>query len=114
MSGITTHVLDTAIGKPAKGVHVMLQHRKGDDAWTCLSEGVTDGDGRVKNLLQSDQPLKPGEYRLTFDVGPYFEKTKQLAFYQAIPIEFHLAKPETHYHIPLLLSPYGYSTYRGS
>lgn len=109
MSTLSTHVLDTAIGKPAAGIRVVLMH---DDK--VLGEGITDADGRVKNLLVASPNLSPGEYRLRFETGAYFGKRERESFYKDISIEFVIRAADEHYHVPLLLSPFGYSTYRGS
>jgi 5-hydroxyisourate hydrolase len=108
MSTISTHVLDTSLGKPAQGIPVELEY-----GGAIIGSGQTDADGRVSNLVGSGASLEPGDYRLTFDVRAYFERTKRNAFYKIITIEFSIQKAE-HYHVPLLLSPFGYSTYRGS
>ena len=109
MSTISTHVLDTALGKPAQGVRITL---KRDDS--LIGSGVTDEDGRVRDLLQSGSTLAEGEYKLTFSVGDYFTSSKRATFYNHIVVEFQIPAGTAHYHIPLLVSPYGYSTYRGS
>ena len=109
MSGITTHVLDTSLGKPAEGIRVKLQF---DGA--VVGSGITDGDGRVRDLVAEKTPLQEGVYRLTFSVGEYFEATGRDAFYPEIVVNFRIAAGSGHYHLPLLLSPFGYSTYRGS
>ncbi len=108
MSTISTHVLDTALGKPAEGVRVTL-HRDG----SVLGSGVTDQDGRVRDLLAAGSSLSAGDYRLTFSVADYFG-SKRESFYNEIEIHFFIASEGEHYHVPLLLSPFGYSTYRGS
>lgn len=108
MSTISTHVLDTALGKPAEGIRVAL-HRDG----TLIGSSVTDQDGRVRDLLAHGSSLSAGDYRLTFSVAEYFG-AKRKSFYNEIVIHFHIADEEQHYHVPLLLSPFGYSTYRGS
>lgn len=107
-SPITTHVLDTARGKPALGVGVTLEV-KDRDHWTVLAKGKTDADGRVATLLPPDHQLTIGTYRLTFAVGAYQE-----GFWPEVALTFTVADPDEHYHVPLLLSPFGYSTYRGS
>lgn len=112
MSPITTHVLDQASGRPAAGVKVVLERQAGAD-WQLLGRGVTDDDGRSKTLFSGSR-LEVGHYRLTFDVGEYFAARKVSSFYSAIPIQFHIEQLTQHYHVPLLLSPFGYSTYRGS
>jgi 5-hydroxyisourate hydrolase len=109
MSTISTHVLDTALGKPAEGIRVTLQ-RDG----SLIGSGVTDADGRVRDLLERGSSLSEGDYRLTFSVTEYFAGAKRDSFYNDIVIHFHIAAEGGHYHVPLLLSPFGYSTYRGS
>lgn len=109
MSTLSTHVLDTALGKPADGIRVTLS--RGD---AILGEGTTDADGRVKELQSRAGALGPGEYRLRFETASYFEKSKRLSFYRDITIDFVVRASGEHYHVPLLLSPFGYSTYRGS
>jgi len=105
MSGISTHVLDTAGGKPAAGIPVHL-FRQNDE----LGSGVTNEDGRCPALLRSDAQLEAGIYRLVFDIRTKFPNS----FYPLIDISFRVADPSVHYHVPLLLSPFGYTTYRGS
>lgn len=113
MSAITTHVLDTMRGLPAAGVPVLLE-RVREDGLETLASGVTDADGRLRTLLPEGQPLEPGTYRLSFDTGVYFTSTSVEGFYPEVSVVFSAREGETHYHVPLLLSPYGYSTYRGS
>ncbi|MBI4424815.1 MAG: hydroxyisourate hydrolase [Elusimicrobia bacterium] len=113
-SPITTHVLDTALGRPAAGVPVRLERRKGGGGWEPLARGVTDADGRVADLLPGAPRPASGVYRLSFDTGAYFARRGAEAFYPYVEIVFALEKPEEHHHVPLLLSPFGYSTYRGS
>jgi 5-hydroxyisourate hydrolase len=108
VSTLSTHVLDTAIGKPARGIRVTLTR---DDE--VLGNGVTDADGRVREFPPMHSTLEAGEYRLRFAVGEYFASAKRDAFYSEIVIAFRVAD-DSHYHVPLLLSPFGYSTYRGS
>ena len=112
-SPITHHVLDTALGRPAIGVPVRLEQHSGRDAnsWRPLGSGQTDKDGRCGILHQT---LVPGMYRVIFDTATYFQATHQPVFYPQVQIDFIVEEPSEHYHIPLLLSPYGYSTYRGS
>src|SRR5215470_4834757 len=112
MSEITTHVLDTSIGKPAAGVPVTLEIEKAG-AWKELSRGATDVDGRLRHLV-APGTLEKGTYRLTFDTGSYFRARKVEEFYPHVTVVFHVKDAKERYHIPLLLSPYGYSTYRGS
>ena len=113
MSGITTHVLDTARGRPAAGVPVTLEMR-GEGGWRALGRGATDADGRLRDLLPADFALSAGDYRLTFDAGAYFAGAGAEGFYAEVVVSFVVRDPAAHYHVPLLLSPYGYSTYRGS
>ena len=101
MAGITTHVLDTAQGQPAAGVHITL--RRDDES---LFAGETDADGRARLIDKAE----PGVYQLTFDTGAYNPN----GFFPVVTIVFHIENANQHYHVPLLLSPFGYSTYRGS
>ncbi|XP_046996624.1 uncharacterized protein LOC124612448 isoform X1 [Schistocerca americana] len=110
--GISTHVLDTAKGKPANGLQVSLYRLMGGK-WTIVSEGYTDEDGRFSNFLQ-DLELCSGRYKLHFDVDRYFDSTSQESLYPFVEIAFDVKSQQDHYHIPLLLSPFGYTTYRGS
>ena len=111
MSKITTHVLDVSLGRPAAGIPVMLEARKQDAGWSAVGKGTTDKDGRVTNL-STDARLNPGTYRLTFETAAYLKGKS--AFFPQVTIIFSVEDVSQHYHIPLLLSPYGYSTYRGS
>ena len=113
MSAITTHVLDTARGRPATGVAVVLEFER-EGAWREIGRGVTDADGRVKALLAPGVSLSAGVHRLTFETGTYFAGQNVAAFYPRVVVVFHLTDPQQHHHVPLLLSPFGYSTYRGS
>lgn len=110
--GISTHVLDTARGRPAAGVDVRLDRRDGD-RWATLTEAVTDDDGRVADLLGGGV-LDAGVHRLTFATGDYHARTAAEAFHPRVTIEFEVRDPDEHHHVPLLLSPFGYTTYRGS
>ncbi len=113
MSAITTHILDVSLGRPASGVGVRLL-RRGDSGWDVLGSGATDQDGRVGDLLADEHELGAGEYRLEFATGHYFADQGRTSFYPAVLITFRIEATDEHYHVPLLLSPYGYSTYRGS
>lgn len=113
MSAITTHVLDIARGRPASGVPVVLEYETAGD-WKELGRGKTDGDGRLKDLLPSSFNLTEGTYRLTFDTSAYFSAQRTEGFYPKVSLTFTVHNAAEHYHVPLLLSPYGYSTYRGS
>ncbi len=112
MSQITTHILDTTQGRPAGGVRISL-YRGANDEWTELSWGTTDADGRLRDLLKNDEPLPKGIYKLRFETKDYFDKKQIPTFYPFIEIIFDITTNE-HYHVPLLLNPFGYSTYRGS
>lgn len=113
MSGITTHVLDTASGRPAAGVAVRLEKQKGE-SWELLGKGQTDGDGRLRDLLTPDYALKRGIYRITFETGAYFSGIGVKTFFPSASIVFTVEDPSQHFHVPLLVSPFGYTTYRGS
>jgi len=113
MSQITTHVLDTAKGTPAEGINIALQKPIGENQWEDIVTGVTNSDGRIPGFMSEDLELVPGIYRMWFDTASYFQKESITGFYPEIPVIFEI-KDTQHYHIPLLLSPFGYSTYRGS
>ena len=110
---ISTHVLDISIGRPAAAVSVRLERENGS-IWTEVSRGVTNGDGRVPALVAKDSTLQAGTYRLAFDIAAYFERRAVESFYREITIEFIVRDAAADYHLPLLVSPFGYSTYRGS
>jgi 5-hydroxyisourate hydrolase len=114
MSAITTHILDTARGCPAAGVFVTLDRRADDGRWDAVGRGHTDNDGRLKTLYPGNDPLSPGVYRLTFDTQRYFDGLDVATFYPEVVVIFETAPGEKHYHVPLLLAPYGYTTYRGT
>ncbi len=113
-SPLTTHVLDTARGRPASGVPVVLERQRDDGGWSELARGETNSDGRVPGLLE-EGGLARAVYRLTFHIEAW-ERTSGTApgFYPQAQILFRVEQPEQHHHVPLLLSPFGYSTYRGS
>ena len=113
MSRITTHVLDTSGGVPARGVAVTL-YRRHDDRWRELGAGATNEDGRVVDLLDAAAAPAAGVYKLRFNTGAYYEKQGSRTFYPFVEVVFTIAEGGGHYHVPLLLSPFGYSTYRGS
>ena len=110
-SRVTTHVLDAVSGRPAAGVEVTLDQRVAD-GWRPVIAGRTDSDGRISDFGPVD--LEPGIYRVSFGTAAYFAAVGQQAFYPEVIIPFNLTDPEAHYHVPLLLSPYAFSTYRGS
>jgi 5-hydroxyisourate hydrolase len=115
MSPITTHVLDTATGKPAAGVPIQLDVRASgtgiESTFRELGRGVTDSDGRLKSLM-APGTLSPGVYRITFDTSVYYAGKE--TFYPYVSFVFEIKDTTAHYHVPLLLSPFGISTYRGS
>lgn len=112
MKSISTHVLDISRGRPAAGVPVVIA-RKDGALYTPLATGTTDGDGRIKDLV-AEGKLEAGRYRVVFDTGAYFAAQGVEGFYPEASVEFVVRDASAHYHVPLLLSPYGYSTYRGS
>lgn len=114
MSTISTHILDTSRGTPASGVAVCLETQNTDESWTELSHAWTDEDGRVKPFFLVDRPLLAGVYRLVFDTDAYFNALNIDSFYPQVTLVFKVDDDAQHYHVPLLISPYGYSTYRGS
>ena len=118
MSAITTHVLDTSIGRPAVGLRVVLERRDKNSEWRMLGHGETDEDGRQRTLMDDHTALDAGIYRLVFDTREYFEARGAHTLYPSVIITFEVVEDGTgqtaHYHIPLLLGPFGYTTYRGS
>jgi 5-hydroxyisourate hydrolase len=112
MSPITTHVLDTSRGRPAGGIEVVLERETPGTGWTIAGRGTTNADGRVADLLAG--ALEAGVYRLTFETAAYFAARQVASFYPRVIVVFEIREPQQHHHVPLLLSPYGYSTYRGS
>jgi 5-hydroxyisourate hydrolase len=111
---ISTHVLDTARGIPAEGMVVRLEQRKSGGSWQAIGTSQTDGDGRCKQLLSEPHALPPGVYRIGFQTGDYFAAQDIPGLYPVVEITFEVRSGQTHFHIPLLLSPNGYTTYRGS
>lgn len=112
MSQITTHILDTSKGKPASGVSIILYAQEGSE-WKEMSKGITNTDGRIPDLLAKEVLLDAGLYKMRFETRSYFDQQGIKTFYPFVEIVFSIDSHE-HYHIPLLLNPYGYSTYRGS
>jgi 5-hydroxyisourate hydrolase len=110
--GLSTHILDTALGKPVSGVALALFERS-HEGWQSIGHGTTDADGRCKTLF-GDQPLKASTYKLTFITAPYFAGQGLTSLHPLVEIVFTVADPTQHYHIPLLLTANGYTTYRGS
>ncbi len=133
MASISTHVLDTALGRPAEGLAIHLQafHPRGepgraaggsaegaggeivDGEWALVGEGITDADGRVPKTTLAPTGIGPGVYQMVFETGAYLERVHGKGFYPYVPIVFEVTADQ-HYHVPLLLSPFGISTYRGS
>lgn len=113
MSAITTHVLDTMRGCPAVGVRISLERMDPHDTWKPIAQGRTDVDGRLHTLMPDGTQALPGTYRLVFETGQYFEAQSISTFYPQIVVTFTV-DDDPHYHVPLLVSPFGYSTYRGS
>ena len=115
MSTVSSHVLDTSLGRPAQGVRARLQMLElvdGAQHWKTLAEETTDADGRVRRFVEAQ--LQSGNYRVCFDTKSYFEASGQPVFYPQVGVVFAVGTGDEHYHVPLLLSPFGYSTYRGS
>lgn len=112
MSAITTHVLDTSLGRPGAGIRVQL-HRKSGQDWKLIGESRTDANGRCADLM-AEEKAETGTYRLLFFSADYFRQRNTETFYSDIPVIFEVGDSGQHYHVPLLISPFGYSTYRGS
>ena len=114
MSAITTHVLDTARGRPAADVPVTLEVRADDGVWALVGRGLTDADGRLRTLVPAGAAIEARVYRITFDTEAYFNTVGVTGFYPEVSIVFRVRSASEHHHVPLLLNPSGYSTYRGS
>ncbi|MCG8416751.1 MAG: hydroxyisourate hydrolase [Proteobacteria bacterium] len=112
-SPITTHVLDTALGSPAQQLHICLDRVLDDGSLERVARGATNQDGRITDLMEPGQ-LHPGIYQMTFETAAYFERTGREYFYPQVDVRFWIKNADEHYHVPLLLSPFGFSTYRGS
>ena len=110
---LSVHVLDLQSGKPTAGIDVTLEARAGD-GWRELAAATTDAQGRVKALFPDGQAMAAGDYRIVFRTGDYYRRHGQPTFFPRIPVEIHVEDPAQHTHVPLLLSPFGYSTYRGN
>ena len=111
-SQLTTHVLDTSVGKPGQNISIRLQIPV-NGVWQTIAQGITNADGRIGDLLPTEKNLAAGNYKLVFDTDSYFAAQKIKGFYPEVEIQFIIAD-NTHYHVPLLINPFGYSTYRGS
>lgn len=115
MGAITTHVLNTTLGKPGKNIKVDLQFKKEEDnGWETIGEGITNDDGRVQKLIMDGWDLKEGTYKITFLLQDYYSENQIKGFYPEASICFFVDKANEHYHVPLLISGHGYTTYRGS
>lgn len=112
MRSVSTHILDTTFGRPAANVPVLLE-KKLSDGWHKTGGGMTDTDGRIRDLVPEGD-LEIGIYRITFDTTAYYHLQDLECFYPEVSVVFQIRDPESHYHVPLLVSPYAYSTYRGS
>lgn len=113
MSRISTHVLDTSLGRPASGMRVTLWSIDGDGGELRIGQGTTDNDGRISDLLPADHALTAGVFTLRFEVAEYFEARGVESFFPYTSVHFRVIESTAHHHVPLLLSPHGYSTYRG-
>lgn len=114
MSGISTHVLNLMTGLPARNLPVSLELRGALNTWRAVGEGRTNEEGRIEDLLPKGVRIQTGTYRLTFDVAAYFRSQSTVSFYPEIAIAFGVRDAAQHHHIPLLIGPFGYTTYRGS
>ncbi|CAN5892050.1 2-oxo-4-hydroxy-4-carboxy-5-ureidoimidazoline decarboxylase [soil metagenome] len=112
VSQLTTHVLDTSIGKPGRDITIRLKHLI-NNSWQTMAQGVTNADGRIGDLLPPNKNISPGNYKMAFETGNYFKVNNIKGFYPVVEIDFTVFDEE-HYHVPLLINPFGYSTYRGS
>lgn len=110
---LSVHVLDLQSGQPTAGIRVTLEQRTGT-GWRELAAGVTNAQGRIAALYPEDRAMPAGDYRIVFETGEHYARLKQDTFFPRIPVEFHAGETGQHYHVPLLLSPFGYSTYRGN
>lgn len=113
-SPITTHVLDISVGRAASAVPVTLESRSAGGSWTLVKSGQTNSDGRIEDLMERGSRAAAGIYRLTFDIQAYYSGVGQKTFYPEASIVFEITQPAEHHHVPLLLSPFGFSTYRGT
>ncbi len=110
---VSVHVLNLQTGVPSEGVKVTLEKQNGEK-WISLASGVTNADGRISALYPDGQQIQPGNYKVTFNTGDYYAAHSQKTFFPEVPVLFHVEKTGEVYHVPLLLSQYGFSTYRGS
>lgn len=110
---LSVHVLNLQTGVPSEGVKVLLEKME-DGKWVSLSSGVTNKDGRISGLYPEGKVITPGDYKVTFETGDYYSANNLKTLFKEVPVILHIEKVDSHYHVPLLLSQYGYSTYRGS
>lgn len=110
---LSVHILDLQSGQPTAGVTVTLEQKQGE-GWQQLSSAVTNAQGRIAAMYPAAMPMQAGDYRIVFKTGEHYARLKQETFFPEIPVQFHVKKTDQHYHIPLLLSPFGFSTYRGN
>ena len=110
---LSVHILDLQTGQPTAGVTVTLEQQS-KDGWQQLASGVTNAQGRISDMYPADKTMQAGDYRIVFKTGEHYARLKQDTFFPEIPVQFHVEKTGQHYHIPLLLSPFGFSTYRGN
>ena len=111
---LSTHVLDTSTGTPAAGVAITLERVGDDGTGRRIGGGITDGDGRARDIIAAGSALASGSYRLRFETGAWFARSGRRTFFPDVSIHFSVGEEPSHYHVPLLISPFGYSTYRGS
>lgn len=111
---VSTHVLDTAHGRPAEGLRILFETATANGGWERVGAATTDDDGRAPDLIADDAVVDAGVYRMTFETGDWFAQRAVAAFYPRVRVEFEITDADQHHHVPLLLSPFGYSTYRGS
>ena len=111
--GISTHILDTVRGRPAAAIPVTLEERRGD-TWVVIGSAESDADGRVRSLVPAGREISPGTHRLRFDLFDYTLTQDRPAFFPWVEVTFRIEDPSEHYHVPLLLSAFGYTTYRGT
>lgn len=114
MSAVTTHILDLSLGLPGVGILVTLERKTHSAGWQAIAEGITDTDGRLDDLLSIKEAFLPGHYRLIYETGPYFLLRNVDCFFPQVTVSFVVRNSQEHYHVPLLVSPFGYTTYRGT
>jgi len=113
MSAITTYVLDTTTGGPGAGIPTLLERKTHTAGWQAIAQGITETDGRITDLLSRTEAFLPGHYRLIFETGPYFSMRNIECFFSQVTISFVVKDAQDHYQVDLLLSPFGYTAYRG-